>query len=210
MTSRTPSGILNELAKNNEIIPNYSPSEESGPAHQRTFKVKLLLAGLGEYEGVGASIKDAKNAAADCALLHTFSGGESTNQVMKISPTVELNVLSMRAGEEITYEEHNPLHIANTMPVAQFETHVMPPKRNQLGNRVLYRRFLKIWNIGVIICGKSFVGQGKTKQEARNNAAIKALETMKHELAVRASKNASSESNGNVQSEENAGECNNK
>ncbi len=189
MSSRTASGILNELAKNNKLILNYNHTEENGPAHQKTFRVNVSLSGLGNFEGFGASIKDAKNAAANSALQFcTLNGMESVKKILKISPTVELNILSMRAREEVIYTELDPVHVKNNLPAPQFQK-LIDGKKPHPGHPTLYRQFIKIWKIAVMVLGQTFTGQGKTKQEARNNAAVSALEVARHELAIRASSN---------------------
>eukprot|EP00794_Sanderia_malayensis_P011938 gene11938-13174_t len=201
MTAKTPSGILNELTKNNNLTINYNPSEESGPPHKKTFRVKVSitgLAGMGTFEGFGQSIKDAKNASANNALqAYMRTGIESMKKHLKISPTVELNILSMRAKEEVVYEELEPVHVKNTLPVSTLQS---KKSLHAASRPTLYRQFIKIWKISVTVLSSKFVGQGKTKQEARNNAASNALESFRHELILKGAKHEElSQNEDNVQ-----------
>ena len=112
MAARTACSILNDLAKNNKIVPQYETSESTGPPHQRIYKVCLKLGTLGEFEGSGTSIKNAKNVAASLALQQcTFPGSDSIKTIIQISPTVELNILAMRSGETVQYQELEPVQV---------------------------------------------------------------------------------------------------
>ena len=198
MTTQTACGILNELAKNNKITPIYSTSEEKGPPHQKTFKVSLHLPGYGTYEGHGLSIKEAKNKAADAGLQScTLSGMGPVKTAMQISPTVELNILSMRSGEAIEFKELDPGHIRNPNPIQQYDKQLIMGGIKSGGSMPIYRQFIKIFRVAVHIMGQAFTGEGKVKQEARNNAARKALIAMSDQLMLKASQNDKmSDSNG--------------
>lgn len=196
MSTQTACGILNELAKNNKITPIYSTSEEKGPPHQKTFKVSLHLPGVGTYEGSGVSIKGAKNKAANAGLQScTLSGMGSLKTAMQISPTVELNILSMRSGEAVEYKELDPGHIRNPNPIQQYDKLIM--SGNKHGSSLpVYRQFIKIFRVAVYVMGQTFIGEGKVKQEARNDAARKALIAMRDQLMLKASQYDETSSNG--------------
>ena len=102
-------------------------TDESGPAHKKTFTVCLLV-GDEEYIASGPSIKKAQHAAAAIALEKTklkhpppkqrvAKNRESAHQggsrrtisltifsfAANVTPTVELNALAMKMGEATTY-----------------------------------------------------------------------------------------------------------
>ena len=205
MALQTASGILNELAKNNKITPIYSTSEEKGPPHEKTFKVALSLQGFGKYEGTGLSIKEAKNMAASIALQNcTLSGIGAINTGIQISPSVELNILAMRAREVVEYKELDPGHIRNPSPMPQYDKLLMSGPKPGHGPTV-YRQFIKIWRVAVYVMSQPFIGEGKVKQEARNDAARKALIAMRDQLMLKASKNMAAAKNGQNDSSESSG-----
>lgn len=65
--------LINELARYNKIPHQYRLTDESGPAHKKTFTVCLKLGGdmTEEYLASGPSIKKAQHAAAAVALEKT-------------------------------------------------------------------------------------------------------------------------------------------
>lgn len=60
--------LINELARFNKIQLQYLLEDETGPAHNKTFFVKLKLGEDEEYKASGTSIKKAQQAAAKIAL----------------------------------------------------------------------------------------------------------------------------------------------
>ncbi len=52
--------LLNELARYNKLVPLYELIDETGPAHEKTFLVRLSL-GQQKYEANGSSIKKAQH-----------------------------------------------------------------------------------------------------------------------------------------------------
>ena len=62
--------LINELARYNKTTHQYKLTDESGPAHKKTFTVCLLV-GDEEYNASGPSIKKAQHAAAAIALEKT-------------------------------------------------------------------------------------------------------------------------------------------
>jgi len=113
---KTPMCLINELARFNKVQHQYCLTDEQGPAHKKTFFVKLKL-GDEEFAAAGASIKKAQHAAATVALDQTkyphpvpkkpsgssgeFSQTKPSNT--SVTPTVELNALAMKRGELAVY-----------------------------------------------------------------------------------------------------------
>uniref|UniRef100_A0A2C9M153 DRBM domain-containing protein n=1 Tax=Biomphalaria glabrata TaxID=6526 RepID=A0A2C9M153_BIOGL len=111
--------LINELARFNKISHQYTLVDEQGPAHKKTFYVKLKL-GEEEYPASGESIKKAQHAAAAIALDSTkypqpppkparFCSSNSVDSGDEnITPTVELNALAMKRGEAAVYKAIEP------------------------------------------------------------------------------------------------------
>ncbi|KAK0403446.1 hypothetical protein QR680_016922 [Steinernema hermaphroditum] len=70
-TDKTPMCRIAELSRYNKLRHEYVLLDESGPAHKKRFTVNLVLQAGEAYEGSGASIKKAQQAAAEVALQHT-------------------------------------------------------------------------------------------------------------------------------------------
>lgn len=121
MAQKTPVSLMNELAKANKLNPQYEVTEESGPAHQRTFTVKLTLGDVGTWEGKATSIRAAKHVAANlglekCGLCLPEVEKPKVRRV-HVTPTVELNVLAMKLGKLTQYEEMAPKMVAQRYPL---------------------------------------------------------------------------------------------
>lgn len=102
---------MNELAKANNLEPEYKVLEETGPAHKKTFRVELRLGEVGQWEGNGNSIKGAKHAAAskgleNCGLC--LPEKAVTKTTVNLTPTVELNGLAMKLGKTTQYRDLPP------------------------------------------------------------------------------------------------------
>ncbi len=67
---KTPMCLINELARFNKTTHQYKLTDESGPAHKKSFTVCLKL-GDEEYIASGPSIKKGQHAAAAIALEKT-------------------------------------------------------------------------------------------------------------------------------------------
>jgi len=194
MSMQTACGILNELARMNKITPIYNTSAQDGPPHQKTFRVQLHLQEYGTYEGSGLSIKEAKNKAALAGIQScTLSSMGALKTSMQMSPTVELNILSMRSGEAVEYTELDPGHIRNPNPIQNYDKLIVSGNKVS-GSLPIYRQFIKIFRVAVSVLGQSFVGEGKVKQDARNDAARKALMATRDQLFLKVSQ--SDEANG--------------
>lgn len=183
MSNSTPSSVLNELAKSNKVTAHYQVVKESGPAHQKTYTVHLRIGGKGPFEGVGTSLKNARNDAASTALMEGAPG-------LHVNPTVELNILSMKSGEMVLYRE---LDSVSLPPRAdQYDSLFLSQQYRPSGqilqgmSRPIPSRSRKLWRMSVIIYGRTYVGEGHTKSEARGNAASHALLELKPVLLEKA------------------------
>ena len=185
-SNNTPSSILYELAKSNKMTSNYQTISESGPAHQKVYKVHLHVGNTGPFEGVGSSLKGARNAAASRALSDNFPG-------LNVNPTVELNILSMKSREVATYRELESMslsasrhdHYDSLFLSHQYNSSRLlsrgGPRLNQQQNKLR-----RLWRMSVTICGRTYIGEGHTKSEARYNAAAHALRELKQVLIEKA------------------------
>ncbi|EMP32280.1 Double-stranded RNA-binding protein Staufen like protein 2 [Chelonia mydas] len=158
---KTPMCLVNELARFNRVQPLYKLLNERGPAHAKMFTVQLNL-GEQTWEAEGSSIKKAQHAAASKALNKTNlpkptprpPKNNINNNPGSITPTVELNGLAMKRGEPAIYRPLDPKPIPNYRANYNF--------------RGMYNQ-------------SEFFGEGKTRQAARHNAAMKALQALQNE-----------------------------
>lgn len=182
---KTPMCLINELARYNKIPHQYTLTDEQGPAHKKTFYVKLKL-GEEEYAASGPSIKKAQHAAAGIALEKTqyphpppkiihrgiAEPGDMLNND-SITPTVELNALVMKRGEPAIYR---PIE----MPRPQYYP---PPNldfRGMYNQRYHYPRFPRVFYVSLKVGQREFIGEGNTRQAARHAAAAKALKVLRN------------------------------
>ncbi|XP_071853868.1 double-stranded RNA-binding protein Staufen homolog 2-like isoform X2 [Apostichopus japonicus] len=110
----TPMGLLNSVARYNNMKPNYELIQEEGPAHQKMFSVQLTF-GDEKYKGTGTSIKRAQHDAAQKALdsckLPTPERKEKPTgyKLLRspnknaLTPTVQLNSYSLKTGVTVDY-----------------------------------------------------------------------------------------------------------
>ncbi|XP_050423750.1 double-stranded RNA-binding protein Staufen homolog 2 isoform X2 [Adelges cooleyi] len=115
---KTPMCLVNELARYNKIKHQYKLTNEQGPPHKKKFTVTLQL-GTEEYNADAMSIKKAQHAAAALALSKTNYKQPQTKMKLKstdnITPTVELNALAMKRGEQTTYTVvETPQYVTNS------------------------------------------------------------------------------------------------
>ncbi|XP_054088861.1 maternal effect protein staufen [Zeugodacus cucurbitae] len=111
---KTPMCLVNELARYNKITHQYRLTNEKGPAHCKRFTVTLKL-GEEEYSAEGFKIKKAQHLAAAEAIEKTKykhpvpkvirrgTDGEGSSSRANITPTVELNALAMKLGQQTYY-----------------------------------------------------------------------------------------------------------
>lgn len=189
---KTPMCLINELARFNKIQHQYRLTDENGPAHKKTFTVALRL-GEEEYISSGPSIKKAQHAAAALALekttfkhpppkaqrqqLHMGPGlygyplMDGAFCAGTITPTVELNALAMKRGEPAIYKFLEPPRPPYIPPNFNF--------RGMYHQRYHYQRAPHVFYVSLIVGHREFLGEGRTSQAARHNAAAKALKVLR-------------------------------
>ena len=172
--------VLHGLAQYNNISQEYKTTEQSGPPHDKIFKVVLRLGDREEFEGSGPSIRKAQHAAAAAALQGTSfphppnkKNGNNKNRNASSTPTVALNVLAMKMGETVSYQVVEPVTL-------------FPPGMQYLDFNIMYNfrgsnpnqryHFPKTpYTATVTVAGQSFSGTGQSPQGAKHSAAEKAL-----------------------------------
>jgi len=167
---KTPMCLVNELARFNKVQHQYKLTDESGPAHKKSFTVCLKIGDKAEEEYVasGPSIKKAQHAAAAMALektqfKHPTPKVKHTKSV-NVTPTVELNALAMKLGEQTTYTFLEPGRASQIPPNAKTaRSGPFPP---------VFCVQLKVGN-------NEFIGNGATAQAARHSAASLALRALR-------------------------------
>ncbi|XP_025912079.1 double-stranded RNA-binding protein Staufen homolog 2 isoform X2 [Apteryx rowi] len=176
---KTPMCLVNELARFNRIQPQYKLLSERGPAHAKMFTVQLTL-GEQMWEAEGSSIKKAQHAAASKALNETTlpkptprpPKNNVNNNPGSITPTVELNGLAMKRGEPAIYRPLDPKPIPNYRANYNFRG---------MYNQRYHCPVPKIFYVQLTVGNSEFFGEGKTRQAARHNAAMKALQALQNE-----------------------------
>ncbi|XP_060921109.1 double-stranded RNA-binding protein Staufen homolog 2 [Labrus mixtus] len=201
---KTPMCLVNELARFNRIQPQYKLLNERGPAHAKIFTVQLTL-GEQVWEAEGTSIKKAQHSTAAKALDESVlprpaprspkvdinSNPENvcpsrpfghfpfmtsqravTPPPGSITPTVELNGLAMKRGEPAIYRPLDPKPMPNYRANYNF--------RGMFNQRYHYP-VPKIFYVQLSVGSHEFIGDGRTRQAARHNAAMKALQALRNE-----------------------------
>ncbi|XP_051879164.1 double-stranded RNA-binding protein Staufen homolog 2 isoform X2 [Pristis pectinata] len=176
---KTPMCLVNELARFNRIQPQYKLLNERGPAHAKIFSVQLTL-GDQTWEAEGSSIKKAQHAAAAKALSETTLPEPSprpTKAIMNnnpgsITPTVELNGLAMKRGEPAIYRPLEPKPLPNYRANYNFKG---------MYNQRYHYPTPKLFYVQLLVGNTEFIGEGRTRQAARHNAAMKALQALRDE-----------------------------
>ncbi|KAK6491001.1 double-stranded RNA-binding protein Staufen-like protein 2-like isoform X2 [Huso huso] len=171
---KTPMCLVNELARFNRIQSQYKLLNEQGAAH-----AKLTL-GEQIWEAEGSSIKKAQHSAAAMALTETTLPKpslrppkvETNSNPGSITPTVELNGLAMKRGEPAIYRPLDPKPLPNYRANYNF--------RGMFNQRYHYP-VPKIFYVQLTVGTSEFIGEGRTRQAARHNAAMKALQALRNE-----------------------------
>uniref|UniRef100_A0A671NDM6 Double-stranded RNA-binding protein Staufen homolog 2 n=1 Tax=Sinocyclocheilus anshuiensis TaxID=1608454 RepID=A0A671NDM6_9TELE len=171
--------LVNELARFNRIQPQYKLLNEKGPAHAKIFTVQLCL-GNQVWESEGSSIKKAQHSAAIKALTESVlpqplpcsPKADCNSNPGSITPTVELNGLAMKRGEPAIYRPLDPKPIPNYRANYNF--------RGMFNQRYHYP-VPKVFYVQLTVGNNEFIGEGRTRQAARHNAAMKALQALKNE-----------------------------
>ncbi|XP_067667309.1 double-stranded RNA-binding protein Staufen homolog isoform X4 [Haliotis asinina] len=173
---KTPMCLINELARYNKILHQYTLVDEQGPAHKKTFFVKLKL-GEEEYSASGPSIKKAQHSAAAIALEKTSfthpppKPNRAPN--MGSMTEMELNALAMKRGEPAVYKPIEPRHPQFYSP-PNFDYRGMYNQRYHCG------RMPRTFYVSLKVGQKEFIGDGPTRQAARHSAATKALRILRN------------------------------
>uniref|UniRef100_A0A915AZQ0 DRBM domain-containing protein n=1 Tax=Parascaris univalens TaxID=6257 RepID=A0A915AZQ0_PARUN len=108
---KTPMCRIAELARFNKLKHEYKLMDESGPAHKKRFTVSLILTPDQVFDGCGASIKKAQQAAADAALkATTLPRPPQRNQQKKLkkdprNPLILLSYVAHHLGFEPNFVE---------------------------------------------------------------------------------------------------------
>nr|XP_020501384.1 double-stranded RNA-binding protein Staufen homolog 2 [Labrus bergylta] len=176
---KTPMCLVNELARFNRIQPQYKLLNERGPAHAKIFTVQLTL-GEQVWEAEGTSIKKAQHSTAAKALDESVLPRPAPRSPKvdinsnpgSITPTVELNGLAMKRGEPAIYRPLDPKPMPNYRANYNF--------RGMFNQRYHYP-VPKIFYVQLSVGSHEFIGDGRTRQAARHNAAMKALQALRNE-----------------------------
>jgi len=163
---KTPMCLVNELARFNKIQHQYKLTDESGPAHKKSFSVCLKIGDKEDFIASGPSIKKAQHAAAAIALEKTQfkhpPPKPANSKTTNVTPTVELNSIAMKRGEPANY------------------TFVEPSRANQYNNnRNRTGSFPPMFAVQLKVGPNEFTGEGLTAQAARHSAASQALKLLK-------------------------------
>ncbi|XP_061642480.1 double-stranded RNA-binding protein Staufen homolog 1 isoform X1 [Phyllopteryx taeniolatus] len=181
---KTPMCLVNELARFNKLQPEYKLLSEQGPAHSKIFSVRLTL-GNQHWDSEGTSIKKAQHSAATSALAHTVlpkptirtprNTGKNPDGMIQI---MELNALCSKLCKKPIYK-----------PINQYP--MRPPNMNygvrfggpyQRSMQHYYYPFAPmgpiVYHMELSIGGQQFIGRGRTRQLAKQDAAMKALKVL--------------------------------
>lgn len=93
----------------------------------------------------------------------------------------------MKSGETVSYRELDSVSLPPRPD--HYESLFVSPQYHQQGmlhRPRLQQRTRRIWRMSVTICGRTYIGEGHTKSEARGNAASHALAELKPLLIERA------------------------
>uniref|UniRef100_A0A8C0SX13 Double-stranded RNA-binding protein Staufen homolog 2 n=1 Tax=Canis lupus familiaris TaxID=9615 RepID=A0A8C0SX13_CANLF len=145
----------------------------------KMFSVQLSL-GEQTWESEGSSIKKAQQAVANKALTESTlpkpvqkpPKSNVNNNPGSITPTVELNGLAMKRGEPAIYRPLDPKPFPNYRANYNFRG---------MYNQRYHCPMPKIFYVQLTVGNNEFFGEGKTRQAARHNAAMKALQALQNE-----------------------------
>ncbi|KAM4865162.1 double-stranded RNA-binding protein Staufen homolog 2 isoform 3-T4 [Thomomys bottae] len=154
------------------------------------FSVQLSL-GEQTWESEGSSIKKAQQAVANKALTESNlpkpvqkpPKSNVNNNPGSITPTVELNGLAMKRGEPAIYRPLDPKPFPNYRANYNFRG---------MYNQRYHCPMPKIFYVQLTVGNNEFFGEGKTRQAARHNAAMKALQVLQNEPIPEKSQNGES------------------
>ncbi|KAM4865163.1 double-stranded RNA-binding protein Staufen homolog 2 isoform 4-T5 [Thomomys bottae] len=163
---------------------------ETIPSAAVMFSVQLSL-GEQTWESEGSSIKKAQQAVANKALTESNlpkpvqkpPKSNVNNNPGSITPTVELNGLAMKRGEPAIYRPLDPKPFPNYRANYNFRG---------MYNQRYHCPMPKIFYVQLTVGNNEFFGEGKTRQAARHNAAMKALQVLQNEPIPEKSQNGES------------------
>lgn len=188
--NKTPISLMNEVCKANSVVPEYKVVEESGPPHEKTFKVELTLSDVGLYEGIASTIRGAKHKAAQLGLETSgLTKPERKPKQFTNEPSVELNSLAMKLGKVIEYSDLLPQMVRqhtgpSPIPSNSYGGYSYPNYTPGVIPTIQYHRPQLKMTAVVKVGDEEYLGEGFRKKEARRNAASKALADLRKELNV--------------------------
>ncbi|XP_021177251.2 double-stranded RNA-binding protein Staufen homolog 1 isoform X3 [Fundulus heteroclitus] len=186
---KTPMCLVNELARFNKIQPEYKLLSEQGPAHSKIFSVRLTL-GDQHWEAEGTSIKKAQHSAAASALSETTLPKPTVrtprnlgrNPVDGSTHSMELNALCLKLGKKPVFKPIDPYP---GMRPPNYNYNVRAPGPYQRSMQQYYYPFPPvgpiIYHMELSIGNQQFIGKGRTRQQAKHDAAAKALKVLQKE-----------------------------
>ncbi|XP_014831636.1 PREDICTED: double-stranded RNA-binding protein Staufen homolog 1 isoform X2 [Poecilia mexicana] len=186
---KTPMCLVNELARFNKIQPEYKLLSEQGPAHSKIFSVRLTL-GDQYWEAEGTSIKKAQHSAAASALAETTlpkptartPRNTGRNPVDGSTHTMELNALCLKLGKKPNFKPIDPYP---GMRPPSYNYSVRAPGPYQRLMQKYYYPFPPvgpiIYHMELSVGSQQFTGKGRTRQQAKHDAAAKALKVLQKE-----------------------------
>ncbi|KAM8868659.1 double-stranded RNA-binding protein Staufen homolog 1 isoform 1-T1 [Synchiropus picturatus] len=187
---KTPMCLVNELARFNKVQPEYKLLSEQGPAHSKIFSVRLTL-GDQHWEAEGTSIKKAQHSAATSALAETKLPKPNPRSPRHIgrhpadgmTHTMALNALCVRLGKKPIFK---PADSYPGMRPPHFNYHIRGPQPyHRSMQQYYYHPFPPMgpffYHMELSIGGQQFIGEGRTRQLAKDDAAAKALKVLQKE-----------------------------
>ncbi|CAG9764185.1 unnamed protein product [Ceutorhynchus assimilis] len=183
---------INELAQYNDISYSYELLQEDGPPHSKTFTIALYL-GDETYKSDGKSFKKAQQSAASLAVKSTkyehppvkFKENEKTP-----TPTVVLNNLASKLGLAVEYSLITDDLLANLNKQKIIDQpHSGKSYLQKLNETVHSNDTAHVrkdggdpkgpFTIRVDVNGAQFYGEAHSIQNAKHEAALKALQALK-------------------------------
>ncbi|XP_061731195.1 double-stranded RNA-binding protein Staufen homolog 1 isoform X2 [Nerophis ophidion] len=186
---KTPMCLVNELARFNKLQPEYKLLSEQGPAHSKIFSVRLTL-GEQHWDAEGTSIKKAQHSAAESALAETVlpkptirtprhTGKNPVDGLMQI---MELNALCSKLSKKPIYKPLDP-YPGMRPPNMNYGGRIPPPYQRSM--QQYYYPFAPMgpmmYHTELCIGGQQFLGKGRTRQLAKQDAAVRALKVLQKE-----------------------------
>uniref|UniRef100_A0A3B5LLS3 Staufen double-stranded RNA binding protein 1 n=1 Tax=Xiphophorus couchianus TaxID=32473 RepID=A0A3B5LLS3_9TELE len=177
--------LVNELARFNKIQPEYKLLSEQGPAHSKIFSVRLTL-GDQYWEAEGTSIKKAQHSAAASALAETTLPKPTVRTPRNTgrnpdgsTHTMELNALCLKLGKKPNFKPIDPY------PGMRPPSYNYSVRGKKKVNKMYYYPFPPvgpiIYHMELSVGSQQFIGKGRTRQQAKHDAAAKALTVLQKE-----------------------------